>query len=280
MFRFPTHERAHANAADLKLHRFPALAQGGQRSAYIPDRLFAFGCVPLRSAVFLCALLGAFLGWMQLLARTYVHRHFLIFTGGYTLESRVVLDAASGLGAFACLAGVAGAYELRARQIWIYYGYLGLRLAASLWMYFNDVPVLMYCRTDVSLVHIPPGRCRQEMAFFFPCSAIALAALIYVTVCVQRLLADIEGEPPYLLRLGLEKPIGAPRSMPGYLRPAHPWQQPYGAAAAMPNATLGPVMGGAGMNPAMESLPMAGPPMGGMAGPVPEMLAGRRPFLV
>lgn len=204
-------------------------AQKDAKSLYIPDRLFAFGCVPLRTAVFACATVGAILGWLQLGARAYVHHHFLIFIGGYTLQSRLALDAVNILGAFSSLAGMAGAFNLSSQQLSVYFGYLAVRLLASLWMYFNDVPMLLHCTSDTAVVPLAPGHCQQERLFFFPCSAIALLSIIYVSVCVQRLIADLDSATPLIVSSANQKPIGAPRSLPAYLQHAGPAL--YGAAS-------------------------------------------------
>lgn len=242
---------------------------------YIPDRLFAFQFVPLRTAVFFLATIGFLFGWIQILFRTSVHHHFLIFVGGYTISSRLVLDAVNGLGGLASVFGMVGAYDLRCSQLCIYYAYLALRLFASFWMYRKDVPMLLSCNNDNAVVPLAPGHCRQERLLFFPCSAFTTAWIIYAAICVQRLITDLDdGEPPYILTDLSEKPIGAPKSTPGYLKQTGP-------SVAQAGSAYGAV-GPPPMGPPQRPMPPpcgGGPPLMPAVAPPPTPL-GQGPPLV
>jgi len=252
-------------------------------------------CVPLRTAVFLNALCTIFNSLM------YIFFHGLlkldvgavrIFTGGYALQSRVVISILMFTGVIWGAIGLIGALRLKSSFLRIYNIWQMARLAGWVCMYFTDVPLLWRCelwRThldeangmygwnpimyDVAMSNL----CDTERLLFTFFSTISLAFFAYLVHVNQRLIADLEQEPKYLLRL-TDRPDGAfyAYNKFGKARPQvygsvgfrqAPWDVLPPLPGEVPFGGVGGPMGPAG-GP-MGPVPLVGPAVG-VPPPLPE----------
>jgi len=176
----------------------------------------ACGCLPLRTAVFLSALGAALLSLVLICSSGLNREEFYIFTGGYTLQSRVIIELIEMSGLVWGVIGMVGAVNLEAKYVRIYLYFQIVRLFAWLPMYFSDVPLLWGCellKSDIKggtrqfgfnkvMYKIAfDDRCEEERALFAIFSSLALVFYLYVTLATCWLLEEIEEEPRYLLQV-------------------------------------------------------------------------------
>jgi len=181
-------------------------------------------CFPLRTAVFLSALCTALLSLALLGSRDVVGQELRVFTGGYALQSKVIVDLVEISGIVWGTLGVFGVVFLRASYVRTYMSYQMFRLFIWLVMYFTDVPFLWSCElwrtdlkeaakqygwNDVMYSIAMSGQCQQERTLFVTCSTFSLFFFLYLTIATQWLLNDLEDEPRYLLKVPAGCPSGA-----------------------------------------------------------------------
>lgn len=232
-----------------------------------PDEDSMCCCVPLRTAIFITALGHAILSWALIFARQFVHSEIRIFTGGYSMWSRTIIDVVDVAGAFFCPLGVVGALHLKASYLKAYQYYLILHIPAAMVMYFTDIPLLWNCdlwRTNTQQAIEKYGwnavvydlamssRCGEERFSFVVKNGLAMLFFLYIVAGTQRFLKELEDEPPYVMRLPKDTPNGAFRAIG------------LGAASAKPYGGAAP--------------PAFGPPM--QRSPSPPFVGSGSPFIV
>lgn len=181
-------------------------------------------CVPLRSAVFVSALGSTLLSLLLLGSREFAERQLRVCSGGYALQSRVIVDLIELSAVVWGAIGAVGAVTLRPGPVRIFYCYQVLRVLAWLAMYLTDVPLLWNCElwksnvreaaaqygwNEVMYTIAMNNRCRRERQLFVVLSTLSLLGFLYLTWVTQWFLRGLEQEPRYLLQLPQDRPGGA-----------------------------------------------------------------------
>jgi len=181
-------------------------------------------CFPIRSAVFVSALLTVVFALVLLASRQVVEAGLRVFTGGYELQSRVIVDLLEISGVVWGAVGMVGVLYLRTSYVRTFFYYQVLRLVGWFLMYTADVPLLWNCElwnTDIKAATAQHGwndlmfgiavlnRCQHERTLFVTCSTIGFFVFLYFTMATQWLLSDLDDEPRYLLRVPQDRPDGA-----------------------------------------------------------------------
>lgn len=177
-----------------------------------------FGCIPVRTAVFVCGVLCA-IGSLLLLPASIRHTIELdrrTVVGGYTMQSRVIIDILEQSAIIWGTLGAVGSLYLKANMLRAFLGYQVVRLLAWLLMFFLDAPVLMNCeefRDDVkhatelygqnTMVYsiATSGKCSAERSMFLVISPIAMFVFFQFIAATQKLLGEMEEEPRHLLKI-------------------------------------------------------------------------------
>jgi len=191
----------------------PGLAQQGR----VPDGVvWMFCCIPLRTCVFLNCLGTVFASVSLSIAHKLFEADFRTFTGGYALQSRVIISVIEVVGIFAGLLGLIGTVTLESHCIKFYQMYQIVRLGACFLMYVTDVPLLLHC--ELFRTNLPKAieeydwnplmfdlalnnRCSQERMSFVIASTVYLLLFVYLTSGTSQFLSELEEEPRYLLRV-------------------------------------------------------------------------------
>jgi len=181
-------------------------------------------CFPIRSAVFASAFFTVVFALAMLAMRAVVESGVRIFTGGYELRSRVIVDLLEISGVIWGVVGMVGVLHLRTSLVKTYYYYQVLRLVGWFVMYMTDVPLLWDCElynTDIKAATAKYGwnplmasiavlsKCPQERTLFMTCSTTGFFIFLYFTMATQWLLSDLDDEPRFLLRVPQDRPDGA-----------------------------------------------------------------------
>lgn len=181
-------------------------------------------CFPIRSAVFVSALLTVIFALAMLGMRAVVEARLRVFTGGYELRSRVIVDLLEISGVLWGSVGMVGVLFLKTSYVRTFFYYQVFRLVGWGIMYMTDVPLLWNCElwnTDIKAATAQYGwndlmfsiavtnRCPQERTLFVTCSTIGFYVFLYFTMATQWLLNDLDDEPRYLLRVPQGTPDGA-----------------------------------------------------------------------
>lgn len=191
----------------------PGLAKQGR----VPDGVvWMFCCIPLRTCVFLNCL-GTVVGSVSLsIAHKLFDADFRTFTGGYALQSRVIISVIEVVGILAGLVGLIGTVTLESHCVKFFQMYQIVRLAACCLMYVTDVPLLLHC--ELFRTSLPKAieeydwnpimfdlalnnRCSEERTAFVIASTVYLAIFVYLTSGTSQFLSELEEEPRYLLRV-------------------------------------------------------------------------------
>lgn len=175
-----------------------------------------FGCVPLRTCLFLNCL-GTVMGSVSLImGEKLFHTDFRTFSGGYALQSHVIIGLIEVVGIFAGLLGLIGTVTLDCNYVKFFQMYQIVRLASVFLMYITDVPLLVHCelfRTDLPKAIEEYGwnpimfdlalnnHCSQERTAFVFASTVYLLTFVYLTSGTSQFLSDLEEEPRYLFRV-------------------------------------------------------------------------------
>lgn len=191
----------------------PGMAKQGR----IPDDMvWMFGCLPLRTCVFLNCLFTVIFSVSLTLAHRFFEGQFRTFTGGYALQSRVVIEVIEVVGILAGSLGLVGTVILDVNYISLYQTYQMIRLAAVFLMYITDVPLLMNCemfRNDlpkaieeydwnpIMFELAINNKCSMERKLFVFSSTLYLAVFIYLTYGTREFLRELDCEPRYLMRV-------------------------------------------------------------------------------
>lgn len=181
-------------------------------------------CVPLRLGVMFNALLTFFVALVFVCNPghwQYVFRHF---AGGYTLQSQVLVGVVQITGLAAGLMGVLGIWYAKRQYVQGFLFWQVLRLAAWIWMFVIDVPLLEACEFWVNDIHRMTqehgfnslmyeigmaGDCGYERQQFLILSILTLIVVVYSTWVTSRFTAFIDQTPKHLLRVPKDVASGA-----------------------------------------------------------------------
>jgi len=181
-------------------------------------------CIPIRSAVFVSAFLTVVFALAMLVMRTGMESGLRVFTGGYELRSRVIVDLLEISGVVWGPIGMSGVLFLRTSHVRTFFYYQVFRLVGWFIMYMTDVPLLWNCElwnTDIKAATAQYGwndlmygiavmnGCERERTLFVACSTTGFFVFLYFTMATQWLLSDLDDEPRYLLRVPQDRPDGA-----------------------------------------------------------------------
>lgn len=183
-----------------------------------------FMCVPLRLGVLISAAFTFLTSLLYLCDKTlweYVFRHF---TGGYALASRVAIGAIEVTGVLFGLLGVLGTWYQKRDYVVTFNMWQFVRLAAWIFMYVVDIPLMAHCEDWVNDVKYMTqvhgwnqlmyeialnGNCEGERVRFLVLSFLTLAVfmyLIWVTLRYQEFMGRV---PKHLLRVPKDLSSGA-----------------------------------------------------------------------
>jgi len=175
-----------------------------------------FGCIPLRTCVFLNCLGTVMVSVSLFIGEKLFHTDFRTFSGGYALQSHVIIGLIEVVGIFAGLLGLIGTVTLEHHYIKFFQMYQIVRLASVVLMYVTDVPLLVHCelfRTDLPKAIEEYGwnsvmfdlaldnHCSQERTAFVIASTAYLLTFVYLTSGTSQFLSELEEEPRYLFRV-------------------------------------------------------------------------------
>lgn len=188
------------------------------------DHATVFLCVPLRTAVICIGLSSLLLGIALMFDRVGTEESLRPYIGGYARRSRTVIGLLDVLGIFVGPLGIAGAWNHHSGHIKLFLGYQVVRLAAWGWMYYVDIPQLWTCELWTTNVVAAEqkyswnpimfniaiaSRCQSERMWFFSCSVLTFLFAVSCVAATQRLLAEMEDEPPYLYKVPFGTTNGA-----------------------------------------------------------------------
>jgi len=156
--------------------------------------------------------------------RFYIEKDRRVFVGGYSNESRVLIDIVESTAIVWGALGAYGALYLRAGLIRIFHYYQAARLLLWFVMYALDVPMMLSCeigRDDPKtftarfgenpqmLALAQSGLCDDERNLFFLLSPLTLIFTLQFLLATQNLLNEFDEEPRYLLQVPKDTPSGA-----------------------------------------------------------------------
>lgn len=182
-----------------------------------------FCCIPLRTGVFLNAFLTIYCSVMMVLFKQYMEDTMRPFSGGYALQSRVIIRFIEVSGILWGIIGVLGTLFNKVHYVTIYNYYQMVRVTSWLCMYWTDVPLMWDCemwRTDINgaiqrfgwnpvmYTISMGGTCHQERQKFLVFSTLFLFLFIYLMTKNQALQDHMGEEPRYLLRVPKQTPAG------------------------------------------------------------------------
>lgn len=218
----------------------------------LADSDVACCCIPLRTAVFLVALVMTVVSLKLWIAqRTVLHGQIKAVTGGYALQSRVITGTIQLFGILFGIFGMVGAIQLSKHFLSLFRNFQIVHLIGMALSMFIDAPLLMGCElwtsnmpraiqtygwnADVYNIALAK-KCRHEQLGYSIFSVIAVAVSFYFLTLTQRLISDIDWVFKYLHEMPDDIPSNA--FMDPSLRPKHSSQSGYGTLP--PQATAGP----------------------------------------
>lgn len=181
-------------------------------------------CLPIRLGVFLNAAVTIMSSVFMIFFKKHFEEAMRVFSGGYVLQSRVIIGFLELTGALWGVLGMIGTWQNKASYVRIYNYYQMTRCVCWASMFYTDIPVLLKCemwQTDISQVMKEQGwnpimyeialsgRCYQERTSFLILSTLAFFFFVYLTAVNQKLQDMLEHEPKYLLRIPKDLPMGA-----------------------------------------------------------------------
>lgn len=313
-------------ATCLKTCNLSKLGAGRARGEVEAD--VACCCVPLRTAVFLVSLNSSLTGVCFILFQEGKSSgemdSLALFEGGFSFTNRAIYGILVIVGALMGLFGIMGAVQLLGRYVRYFMYFMFCHFVALAFSLIHDIPIILNCEewktnlegsikeygwNELMYSIAVKNECWQERWAYFIGSAWQLIYVLYVVNICQRLCAELDEEPRFLLKVHKDHPDGvfytkslacrtreppprppvlgnmfAPAPGPGQFGPGSKWMgQPMGMGMGPPMGMgMGPHMG-MGMGPPM-GMPM-GPPMGmgpqlGMGAPMgmgPPMMGPRPP---
>lgn len=230
-----------------------------------------FLCLPIRTAVFICGVGCALGGFMVLRWQPVIERDRRPFVGGYSEQSRILIDLLETSGLLWGFLGAAGALYLKASWLRTFYYYQGVRLLAWFVMAALDVPLLSNCElgrddpkaftelygpNQAILKLAASGLCDDERDLLYMLSPLAMLLFAQFFWANQRLLAEIEEEPEYVHNMPKAAPSGSyyQQSMGSWSATAEHFAE---AGVPMPGmGKAGLAAGGMPMSPAVPLMAM------------------------
>mmetsp|Transcript_41451 Transcript_41451/g.119935 ORF Transcript_41451/g.119935 Transcript_41451/m.119935 type:complete len:233 (+) Transcript_41451:163-861(+) len=181
-------------------------------------------CIPLRLGILLSAAFTFVTSLLYLCDRSlweYIFRHF---TGGYALASRVVIGAIEVTGVLFGLLGVLGTWYQKRDYVVTFNMWQLVRLAAWIFMYYVDIPLMAHCEEWVNSVESVTqahgwnqlmydiamgGTCAEERLAFLVLSFLTLAVFMYMVWATLRYQDFMGRIPKHLLRVPKDLSSGA-----------------------------------------------------------------------
>jgi len=198
----------------------------GEHSAngWVGRHQMIFMCMPIRTAVFFCGVSCMLAGLVVLAFQPVIERDRRPFVGGYSEQTRIMIDLLETSGLLWGFLGAAGALYLRASWLRTFYCYQGVRLLAWFVMYALDVPLLSNCElgrddpkaftalygpNQAMLKLAASGLCDDERGLLYMLSPVAMLLFLQFFLATQRLLAEIDEEPVYVHNMDKAAPSGS-----------------------------------------------------------------------
>eukprot|EP00747_Dinoflagellata_sp_TGD_P164020 gnl/TRDRNA2_/TRDRNA2_183390_c0_seq1.p1 gnl/TRDRNA2_/TRDRNA2_183390_c0~~gnl/TRDRNA2_/TRDRNA2_183390_c0_seq1.p1 ORF type:complete len:262 (-),score=46.69 gnl/TRDRNA2_/TRDRNA2_183390_c0_seq1:116-901(-) len=181
-------------------------------------------CVPLRTGVCFTALVTFFFSILCLADRPLMEERSRHWAGGYGLTSSVVVGFVEVTGIVAGAMGMLGCWYSKRSYVKGYNVWQLCRLAAWVWMYIVDIPLLNSCELWVNNINkaiedhgwnptmykiAMDGDCGAEKRTFFICTIICLVVFLYLIWAVFRYQDQMDRTPRHLLRLPKDLTSGA-----------------------------------------------------------------------
>lgn len=225
-------------------------------------------CVPLRTAVFVISLFSTISAVMAFFFPRFVSDSDQRFSGGYAVQSRVIVGALQVLGLFFGPVGMLGAMDLNVNLLNTYNYFQIIRMCGMVFMFYTDVPLLTDCniwRTDINeairrhgwnpaMYNVAMGNaCLQVQMDFILGVCTSMVMYAYLISLTRRLIWDTEKTPRYLLSMPRPSPNGAFLSHSRTQGKAKP---PYGALLGYENYKQ------TGNLEAIDRSGLVGPPVG------------------
>eukprot|EP00931_Biecheleriopsis_adriatica_P115715 TRINITY_DN91480_c0_g1_i1.p1 TRINITY_DN91480_c0_g1~~TRINITY_DN91480_c0_g1_i1.p1 ORF type:complete len:268 (+),score=54.38 TRINITY_DN91480_c0_g1_i1:109-912(+) len=195
-----------------------------ETNGWVGRHQMVFLCIPVRTAVFLFSTGTALLGLLLLHWRFAVEKDRRPFVGGYSEESRILIDILEMSALLWGTLGAFGALYLKASWIRVFYYYEAVRILAFFAMYALDMPQLLNCElarddpegfvkrfgpNEAIFSLAGAGACDDDRLFFYLLSPLSLLLIFQALMAAQNLLSEIEEVPRYLLSIPKETPSGA-----------------------------------------------------------------------
>jgi len=190
---------------------------GTEKYAYrIDDGGTACFCFPLRTAVAIGGLATTLVAIAMLVDRSGAEASLRPFVGGYKAQSRAFVNVVEVLGIFWGPVGIVGAVGLKTSLVKLYLGFQIVRLVVWAAIYCIDLSAFSRCNqwtrnvdemtrtygwNEIMFNVALHDRCDEERLIFVVCSVVALLVYLSFTRATQQLLAGMEEEPRYLLRV-------------------------------------------------------------------------------
>mmetsp|Transcript_104641 Transcript_104641/g.326371 ORF Transcript_104641/g.326371 Transcript_104641/m.326371 type:complete len:245 (+) Transcript_104641:168-902(+) len=183
-----------------------------------------FLCIPLRLGVLISAFFTVLTSFLYLCDKESYLITFRHFTGGYTHMSRFAVGVTEVLGVLFGPVGVVGAWFQRRDYVLTFSLWQFLRLAAWVFVYAVDIPLLSHCEDWVNDVKwmstkygwhqnmfdiAMAGHCEVERQAFFTLSFLTLAVFMYLVAATLRLHEFMGRQPRHLLRVPKDLSSGA-----------------------------------------------------------------------
>jgi hypothetical protein len=181
-------------------------------------------CVPLRTGVFATCFVTFFFSILCLADRPLMEDKMRHWAGGYGLTSSAVIGFIEVTGIIAGAMGMTGCWYSKRSYVKAYNVWQFVRLAAWIWMYVVDIPLLNRCELWVNNIDkaieeyswnpimykiAMEGNCSSEKTTFFICTIICLVVFLYLIQAVFRYQDQMEHVPAHLLRLPKDLATGA-----------------------------------------------------------------------
>lgn len=226
-------------------------------------------CMPLRTAVFLISLWCIVNAAIAIFFPTALSYNVAKFTGGYSVQSRVIVGLTQASGLLFGPLGAFGALDLNCSLLSMYNYYQFTRLAGMCIALYLDAPLIMNCdqwKTDIkgaikeygwnpTMYNVAMGNgCVEAQVDFVIFSILNLLTYCYLISLTRRLIWDTEKTPKYLLAMPSDVPSGA---FVNFSRTQGKSRMPYGAMSG--EATAKGVIGKHSLEEQAQLFGLVGP---------------------
>jgi len=173
-------------------------------------------CVPLRLGILIASCWQFITSLMYVLDKPLFEHLLRHFTGGYCLWSRIAIGAVEMSGVLFGLLGIIGTWCSKPSYIASLNLWQIFRLAAWLFMYYTDVPLIMRCEDWVNAIQTMTdqhgwnpimydtalaGKCVSERSSFLAMSSVTFIVFAYIVNATSRYQAMVDRSPKHVLRL-------------------------------------------------------------------------------